>query len=787
MISHPQKLRLMWVPGHAGINGNLAADTTAKVLFEALQVQNQQILKQHQEEKNLMQQHIQQQQNLIERILQGQPAQIADQAVLAQDSTAFKVKCLADSMVNFEYDPDNNQTFEAYYERYESVFTNEAEGLDEPTKVYLLFQKFNQEQYQRYADSILPLKPQDCTFENTVTILKKLFGYKKTKFAMRHRCFNHAKFDYEDFSMYAARINKHAEKFDISHCTADDFKVLLFVSGLKDVKDSLILEKLLTKVDNQYLELERVTDAAARADVHKLNFRDLINEAELNKDKSTVRNQSNDTPRLACFRCGEIHWIDNCPCKDKQCGECNEKGHKTGFCAFMKNFNGYKSSSKKNPSSNQVEATVHAISNRKYINPVVNGTVIKLQVDTASDITIISKSNWILIGQPLLSSEIRTNATSASVEVDDDSKEIVAINTHVGMFKVNRLQQGVKAAPAEFQAIVEKMLSGTSTFGFIDDMVTAGENLEDHKQQLFKTLEQLQIYGFQLNISKCCFGKSSVNFCGHIIDEKGIRPNPEKIWEVQSAPQPKDVSQLRSFLGSVNYYGKFIESMKQLRGPLDDLLKKEAKFEWQSIHQEAFDQLRKILSSDLVLTHFDPRKDIVLATDASIDGMGAAIMHCFKDGSLHPIMHFAATFNEAEKNYSQIEEEVDVSSLKSTTSPCSLSLDQKVVSQFIRLTVYNAGRSSFLAYDINFEFIGTNSFGYVDVVSRLMSKYTKPDEDTVIAPISCSNENVEDISCFAIQSAKQLPITFKDIQEATNDLYRKINGPSFASKLMKLR
>ncbi|XP_017488863.1 PREDICTED: uncharacterized protein LOC108377113, partial [Rhagoletis zephyria] len=286
-----------------------------KALFEALQVQNQQILKQHQEEKNLMQ-------NLLERVLQGQPAQIADQAVLAQDSIAFKVKCLADSMVNFEYDPDSNQTFE--------------------------------EQYQRYADSILPLKPQDCTFENTVTTLKKLFGYKETKFAMRHRCFNLAKFDHEDFSMYAARINKPAEKFDISHCTADDFKVLLFVSGLKHVKDSLILEKLLTKVDNQYLELERVTDTAARADVHKLNLQDLINEAEriiclkldkgkvgeafaaqevhsvqqnknskssFNKDKSTVRNQRNDTPRLASFRCGEIHWSDNCPCKDKQCGE----------------------------------------------------------------------------------------------------------------------------------------------------------------------------------------------------------------------------------------------------------------------------------------------------------------------------------------------------------------------------------------------------------------------------------------------------------------------------------
>lgn len=82
--------------------------------------------------------------------------------------------------------------------------------------------------------------------------------------------------------------------------------------------------------------------------------------------------------------------------------------------------------------------------------------------------------------------------------------------------------------------------------------------------------------------------------------------------------------------------------MKQLRRPLNDLLKNGGKFEWQSINREAFVQLKKSLSSDLVFTHFDPNKDIVVATDA----MGAAFMHRF--------MHFAATFNASGKNYSQI-------------------------------------------------------------------------------------------------------------------------------------
>lgn len=95
--------------------------------------------------------------------------------------------------------------------------------------------------------------------------------------------------------------------------------------------------------------------------------------------------------------------------------------------------------------------------------------------------------------------------------------------------------------------------------------------------------------------------------------------------------------------------------MKELRGPLDELLKNGTVSKWENIHQESFDKLKNILSSNLVLTHVDPNKDIVLATDASKYGMGAALMHRFKDGSLHPIMHFTATFNTAEKNYSQIE------------------------------------------------------------------------------------------------------------------------------------
>lgn len=201
------------------------------------------------------------------------------------------------------------------------------------------------------------------------------------------------------------------------------------------------------------------------------------------------------------------------------------------------------------------------------------------------------------------------------------------------------------------------MLSGKSAFGFIDDIVVAGTDDEDHKQQLLSTLQSLQDYGFKLKIEKCEFGQPSIEFCGHIIDKTGIRPQPEKLQAIQDLPVPTDISQLRSFLGSVNFYGKYVDCLKIYRGPLDNLLKKHEKFEWEPEHDQAFKEIKAILASDLVLTHFDPKKKIILATDASQYAMGATLLHEFDDGTLHPIMHWSGTFNSAEKNYPQMHKE----------------------------------------------------------------------------------------------------------------------------------
>lgn len=150
---------------------------------------------------------------------------------------------------------------------------------------------------------------------------------------------------------------------------------------------------------------------------------------------------------------------------------------------------------------------------------------------------------------------------------------------------------------------------------------------------------------------------TSIRYLGFVIDKNGRKPDPSKIEAILGMPSPKNMSTLRSFLGLLNYYGTFIKEMRELRAPLDALLNKDSKWSWSKSCQDAFEKAKNILKSDLLLVHYNPRLDIVVAADASNYGIGAVISHRFFDGTEKAIAHAARSLTAAEKNYSQIEKE----------------------------------------------------------------------------------------------------------------------------------
>ena len=129
-----------------------------------------------------------------------------------------------------------------------------------------------------------------------------------------------------------------------------------------------------------------------------------------------------------------------------------------------------------------------------------------------------------------------------------------------------------------------------------------------------------------------------------------IHPSEEKVKAMISAPVPGNKEQLKSWLGLINYYRRFIPNLATLVSDLNDLLKEKVKWHWGNKQNRAFTKVKEILSSASVLTHFDPSLPIVVASDASPTGLGAVISHIFPDKVERPIAYASRTLNPSERN-----------------------------------------------------------------------------------------------------------------------------------------
>ena len=162
------------------------------------------------------------------------------------------------------------------------------------------------------------------------------------------------------------------------------------------------------------------------------------------------------------------------------------------------------------------------------------------------------------------------------MELDQASKPYFVVNTHDGLKKFNRMPYGVTSGPAIFQRKLSSELKDINmTVVNIDDILVSGKDDAEHLENLSRVFEKLTELGLTLKTSKCNFFQSSIEYVGFILNEHGISANPEKIRAVLNAPEPNNVGEVQSFLGAVNYYGKFLKHMSSIASPLYQLLKKD--------------------------------------------------------------------------------------------------------------------------------------------------------------------------------------------------------------------
>ena len=248
-----------------------------------------------------------------------------------------------------------------------------------------------------------------------------------------------------------------------------------------------------------------------------------------------------------------------------------------------------------------------------------------------------------------------TNAYNQIV-LSPESRSLTTINTHRGLFQYNRLCFGIASAPGIFQRAVEELLRGIpGVCVFMDDILVSGSNVCEHEERLCEVLRRFQEVGLRLHPTKCSFGVDKVQYLGYTIDSSGLKPTKEKLDAIFNAPEPKDITQLRSYLGMLNFYRKFLVHAAVVLEPLNRLLRKDVNWEWNSQHSQAFQESKSLLI-DACLVHFDPTLPIVVSADSSKYGLGAVLCQK-KEGEELPVVFASRTLNKAERNYSQTEKE----------------------------------------------------------------------------------------------------------------------------------
>jgi hypothetical protein len=187
---------------------------------------------------------------------------------------------------------------------------------------------------------------------------------------------------------------------------------------------------------------------------------------------------------------------------------------------------------------------------------------------------------------------------------------------------------GLTNAPATFQSLMNSVFADylrKFVLVFFDDILIYSKTYIQHIKHLHLVLQTLRENKLFAKLSKCVFAAPQVEYLGHIISGAGVLTDPNKIEAVKSWPQPKNVTQLRSFLGLAGYYRRFVQNYGQICRPLHDILKKDS-FSWTPTQTHAFRQLKAALTSPPVMALPDFTLPFTLETDASGTGLGAVLM-----------------------------------------------------------------------------------------------------------------------------------------------------------------
>jgi hypothetical protein len=243
--------------------------------------------------------------------------------------------------------------------------------------------------------------------------------------------------------------------------------------------------------------------------------------------------------------------------------------------------------------------------------------------------------------------DLRSGYHQIRIKGEDIHK--TAFRTRYGHCEFVVVPFGLTNAPATFMCLMNNVLSkflDKFVLVFIDDILIYSKNREEHEEHLRLVLQVLREHQLYAKFRKCDFFQKQIHYLGHVIYEEGVAVDPDKIRSIMEWPTPKDVSDIRSFMGLAGYYRIFIKGFSKIGCPITTLQKKEAKFTWTQECEERFQSLKHLLTHAPVLKIVDPENDFLVCTNACKEGLGGVLMQ-----GRSVVCYESRKLNEHEVNY----------------------------------------------------------------------------------------------------------------------------------------
>ncbi|XP_055590038.1 uncharacterized protein K02A2.6-like [Uranotaenia lowii] len=427
-------------------------------------------------------------------------------------SPEFIIESLASNIREFIYDPENGLVLNRWYRKYEDLFLRDGAKLDDAVKVRFFLRSLSVNVHEKHVNFVFPKHPREFFFEETVTKLTELFSTRISLLSKRYKCFQLRKNDADDLVSYAAWDNADIRTRLLSKLEA---------TGPEDERSLEILIKDAQRLQNLKLDTVIVEQHQQR---YKAKFPEVFKSTLGHCTKTKVRLylKANAQPVFKPKRPVPFTFVEKIDLELERLQKLNiitpvEFSQWAASIVAVKKPGG-----RIQICADYSTALNAALEPNNYPLPVPDD--------------IFSKLNGCKFF-----SIIDLNDAYLQVEVDDDSKQLLTINTHRGLFRFNRLAPGVKSAPGACQQLMNTMITGLKGVdSFLNDILLYSLTEEEHRRILDRLFMRLQNDGFDLREEKCNLMQRQIRYLGHIVYVSGLRPDPSKVEAIVNMPAQTD-------------------------------------------------------------------------------------------------------------------------------------------------------------------------------------------------------------------------------------------------------